>query len=294
MSAADLDHLRDWIGRSDTKRDSIALAPAAALAATLDHDHMPAEGDPLPPLWHWLYFTPRARQSDLGTDGHPKLGGFMPPIPLPRRMWAGGRLEFFDPLLIGDQVERTTQIIGIESKTGQQGVLLFVTLRHRLSTQRGLAIEEEQDLVYRAASSSAPPAKPAPKTTAAASELPPAAWRDALLPDPRLLFRYSALTFNTHRIHYDLAYAQDEEGYHDLVVQGPLTATLLADRLIAHEGGRLRRFAFRGRSPLFAEASMRLCGQHEDKPGAFALWAEGPDGKAAMTASALLETQDAD
>ena len=205
-------------------------------------------------------------------------------------MWAGGRLTFFQPLLIGDRVERATEIISIESKTGQQGPLLFVTLRHRLSTGRGLAIDEEQDLVYRSASASSAPALPASVT----AEPPPALWRDTLLPDARLLFRYSALTFNTHRIHYDLPYAQGEEGYAGLVVQGPLTATLLADRLMTHVGGRLRCFSFRGRSPLFSGATAQLCGQPEETPGRFALWAEGPDGMAAMTAHAELETSDAD
>ena len=291
MTAIDFDHLRGWIGRSETQRDTIALAPAVALAATLDHQRVPTTGDALPSPWHWIYFTPRARQSELGADGHPKLGGFMPPIPLPRRMWAGGRLRFEDSLLIGDEVERTTEIIGIDGKQGRQGPLLFVTLRHLLSTARGLAIEEEQDLVYRASSASG---GAAPAKANDAPALPPAQWRDEIVPEPPLLFRYSALTFNAHRIHYDLPYAQEEEGYPGLVVQGPLTATLLADRLLAHIVGRITSFEFRGRSPLFAGAPVRLCGQPGDTPGAYALWAEAPDGAAAMTANATLEAADAD
>lgn len=284
MTAIDIEHLRGWIGRSETQRQQIAAEPAAALAATLDHDRGPASGEALPPLWHWIYFTPRARQSDLGVDGHPKLGGFMPPVPLPRRMWAGGRLVFNAPILIGDYVERTSEIIGVEGKQGSQGDLVFVTVAHRLSTPRGLAIEEEQDLVYRAPGG--PISMPAAHSPA---EPAPAAWRDPAVPGPALLFRYSALTFNAHRIHYDLPYAREEEGYPGLVVQGPLTATLLADRLAAHVRGRLARFAFRGRAPLFAGSPMSLCGQPGEAPGDYALWAEGPDGGPAMTADATVE-----
>lgn len=289
MNQTTVPDLQDWVGRRETLQDVISLAPAAGLAATLDHQELFALGDELPPLWHWIYFKPQARQSLLGLDGHPVLGEFMPPIPLPRRMWAGGRLKFLKPLRIGDDVERTTEIAKIESKEGQQGALIFVTLRHSLCTPRGPAIEEEQDLVYRAPSK----AEAAPVGSKVQTDLAPAQWRDTINPDPRLLFRYSALTFNTHRIHFDLAYAQQQEGYPGLVVQGPLLATLLVDRLRTHVPGRLCHFTFRGRSPLYAGAPFHLCGQPVGADGEYALWTEGPEGKIATSATATIEAQDA-
>ena len=149
MTEINIEYLRGWIGRKERLRDVIARNPAAALAATLDHEAPPQYGDPLRPLWHWVYFTPLARQSELGTDGHPRLGGFMPPVPLPRRMWAGGRIRFHTPLRIGDDVTKETEIMNVAHKAGRQGNLVFVTVRHRLSTASELAIEEEQDIVYR-------------------------------------------------------------------------------------------------------------------------------------------------
>lgn len=282
MPDIDIQHLQTWVGRKETVVDMIARNPAASLAATLDRETLPATGDPLPPLWHWLYFTPLAPQSQIGIDGHPRLGGFMPPVPLPRRMWAGGRLRFPGTILLGEEVSKETEIAKVSLKSGQQGALVFVTLIHRLSTKRGLAIEEEQDIVYREPS----PAGTAPATTGPAGELKPALWRDAVATDPVLLFRYSALTFNAHRIHYDLPYAQIEEGYPGLVVHGPLTATLLAERLLAHVKGRLTEFSFRGQKPLFVGNPLALCGRAETD--VYALWAEGPDGEA-MSATARVE-----
>jgi 3-methylfumaryl-CoA hydratase len=281
----DISLLQTWIGRRQEETASIDAPPAAALAATLDRAEAPGQGDPLPPLWHWIYFTPRARQSELGVDGHPRLGGFMPPIPLPRRMWAGSRLRFGAPILVGDTVSRESEITDVAHKSGRQGDLVFVTLRHRLQNDRGMLIEEEQDLVYRAPS---PAAGAAP---AVVVERRPAAWREALTPDPVLLFRYSAVTFNAHRIHYDAPYAKTEEGYPGLVVHGPLTATLLASSLLANARGRLAEFSFRGQRPLFADQPMFLCGQPGAAPGQYDLWAENADGEIAMSATARLEQQ---
>jgi 3-methylfumaryl-CoA hydratase len=291
----DIEHLQTWVGRRQTSEETLSPTPARALAATLDHERFPDSGDPLPPLWHWIYFTPLAPQSELGADGHPKLGVFMPPIPFPRRMWAGGRLTFLAPFRIGERAQRETELLKVSLKSGQQGALLFVTLRHRLSTSGGLAIEEEQDIVYREptdqkTSTAAPEtaAKSDQKSHQKLDQKPaPALWRDPVHPSPTLLFRYSALTFNAHRIHYDLPYARDVEGYPGLVVHGPLTATLLADRLAAHVGGRLTSFSFRGQRPLFAGVDFTLCG---DKDGdAYKLWAETPDGAVAMSATATVE-----
>ena len=283
----DIAELTPWIGRKTVVSETIALSPARKLAATLDQARLPMMGDRLPPLWHWIYFTPDAPQSELGSDGHPKLGGFLPPIPLPRRMWAGGRLQFHQPIVIGDEVTRESEILAIQHKSGRQGDLVFVTLIHRLSTPRGLAVSEEQDLVYRQ--------PPAPGVAPAASVSPEApataGWREQLSPDPVLLFRYSALTFNAHRIHYDLPYAQNEEAYPGLVVQGPLTATLLVDRLAARDAGRLKGFTFRGQQPLFADAHFFLCGTKGDD-GNYELWAESASGAKGMVATAQVEAGD--
>lgn len=283
MPDIDIQHLQTWIGRKEKVVETIARHPAAALAATLDRETLPRPGDPLPPLWHWIYFTPLARQSQIAADGHPRLGGFMPPVPLPRRMWAGGRLRFPGAIQIGEEVSKETEISKVSLKSGQQGALVFITLTHRLSTKRGLAIEEEQDIVYREPSPAAGPTTAAPQAPAAAQ---PALWRDPVTTDPVLLFRYSALTFNAHRIHYDLPYAREEEGYPGLVVHGPLTATLLAERLLSHVPGRLEEFSFRGQKPLFAGNPLAICGRAEGE--AHALWAEGPDGAAAMAATARI------
>jgi 3-methylfumaryl-CoA hydratase len=296
MTDVDIEHLQTWVGRRRVSEEILSPTPARALAATLDHDRLPDDGDPLPPLWHWIYFTPLAPQSELGRDGHPRLGGFMPPIPFPRRMWAGGRLTFPAPLRIGERAQRETEILKVNLKSGQQGALLFVTLRHRLSVAGGLAVEEEQDIVYREPTGQKASAE-APETAAKEAQKPdqkpaPALWRDPVHPSPTLLFRYSALTFNAHRIHYDLPYAQDVEGYPGLVVHGPLTATLLADRLAAHvlagnTGGRLSFFSYRGQRPLFAGADFTLCGNKDG--AAYKLWAETPDGAVAMSATATVE-----
>jgi 3-methylfumaryl-CoA hydratase len=282
----DLDRLREWIGRTESATDRIEPGHAAALAATFDHDRRPEAGDPLPPLWHWAFFRPVARTSEIGHDGHPRLGGFMPPIPLPRRMWVGGRLTFHRPIRVGDELIRRTTITDLTAKSGRNGQLIFLTLRHEITTPQGPAVTEEQDLVYREAALASTPAA-APDTSEEPGPRADADWRDRLVPDPVLLFRYSALTFNAHRIHYDLAYARQEEGYRGLVVHGPLTATLLAGHLSAHRPGRLAAFSFRGLQPLFCGEELALCGKSA-ADGGFDLWAETPSGAPAMSATATL------
>lgn len=271
------DHFEAWLGRSEERRDTLVAAQAERMAALLDREAAPGEGDPLPPLWHWTYFAPTARQSEIGPDGHPKRGGFMPPIALPRRMWAGGRLNFHAPLHVGESVSRTTEILSIKEKTGSQGKLVFLTLKHSLSNDAGLALEEEQDIVYRQPSTTALPPP--------ATETPAADWREGFSADPVVLFRYSALTFNAHRIHYDLPYATGEEGYPGLVVHGPLTATLLLDAFMRRTGRQPKSFSFRGQAPLFAGRAMAICGKAGEASGTFELWAEGPGGYRAMAAS---------
>jgi 3-methylfumaryl-CoA hydratase len=271
--------LRDWIGRSETRADVVTAAPVAALAATLDHPPARhAEGDPLPPLWHWLYFLPMAPRSQVGPDGHPARGGFLPPVSLPRRMWAGSRLTFHRPLTIGEPVRRESTIADVQHKRGRTGDLVFVVVRHDIHGRNHLAITEEQQIVYRGAGET--PSKPGAASPRAAD------WQGAIHPDPVLLFRYSALTFNGHRIHYDRPYATGEEGYPGLVVHGPLMATLLLDSLhAAHPDVQVARFEFRAQRPLFDTADFVVAGAR-DADG-FALWTADTSGNVAVDARAV-------
>jgi 3-methylfumaryl-CoA hydratase len=269
-----------WIGREEERTERVASAAIQALAATLDLDSAPGAGKALPPGWQWLFFNPVVRRSGLGTDGHPQRGGFLPPIELPRRMWAGSRIRYLADLPVDAEATRRSRISRIENKTGKRGALWFVTVEHT-TTSGGLpCIVEEQDIVYREAT---PPGAVAP---AAQRFDGVAEFGREFRPDTTLLFRYSALTFNGHRIHYDQAYARGEEGYPDLVVHGPLTATLLQQLAAEQGGGRpLARFEFRGVSPLFVSRPFRLEGRKAED-GALALWARGPDGELAMSATA--------
>lgn len=268
-----------WIGRSEVSTEAIAPERVAALAATLDLETAPAPREALPPGWHWLFFNPFARRSGLGEDGHPRRGGFLPPIPLPRRMWAGGRLDYLAAIPVGAVVERRSEITAIDRKLGKRGELVFVTVRHLLTAGGATCLSEEQDIVYRAPAAPGTPAprpEPAPEGATAGEEV---------RPDPVLLFRYSALTANGHRIHYDLPYAREQEGYPNLVVHGPLTATLLQGFARRCRGGaRLARFAFRGVSPLFVDRPFRL--EAAPEGDALRLWARGPEGELAMQAEA--------
>jgi 3-methylfumaryl-CoA hydratase len=273
--------LTAWIGRSESRREVIAPFPANALAATLDRaDGAYAEGAALPPLWHWLHFLPVHPMSEVGADGHAAKGGFLPPVALPRRMWAGSRLAFYAPLRIGDSVERVSTIQKVEEKSGRSGALVFVTVRHEMRGGLGLAIEEEHDIVYRAA---ATPGAPAPAPVAAPEG---GDWARAIHPDPVLLFRYSALTFNSHRIHYDLDYVTKVEGYPGLIVHGPLIATLLLDGLRrAKPEARVTGFSFRAVAPVFHTEDFTVCGAIS-APGETKLWARKSDGALAMDAAA--------
>lgn len=279
-------HLRQWIGRTEQTSDRIARAQVAALGATLDRRESPNGGDVLPPLWHWLFFQPTARQSELGADGHPRRGGFLPPVSLPRRMWAGGRLQFQDarPLWVGQDVVRQSVIISVDHKEGRSGELVFVSLRHTILDGEGqVALTEEQDIVYRGHATSA--------VSGAASMRAPAdpVWTREIRPDASLLFRYSAVTFNGHRIHYDRTYATEVEGYPGLVVHGPLIATLLLE-LVHTEvpGARIENFSFRAVAPLFDTAPFLVCGHPQGNQKRISLWAQTLDGSLAMSATADL------
>jgi len=277
----DIDHLRSWIGRQEVLTDRVTRVPVAALSATLDRDDPPPKGgDPLPPLWHWLYFLPIARQSAIGPDGHPARGGFLPPVPLPRRMWAGGRFTFHQPLRLDQEITRTSTVVDVTVKEGRNGALCFVLVRHEITGPDGLALTEEHDIVYR--DNPGPDEPPAPARPAPAGDV----WHRDIIPDAVLLFRYSALTFNGHRIHYDRRYVTETEGYPGLIVHGPLIATLLIDLLRRNTDKPPRSFRFRAVSPLFDIAPFSVHG----KPGAdgkTALWARAADGRLAMEAEAV-------
>jgi 3-methylfumaryl-CoA hydratase len=276
--------LQAWVGRSETLRDIVQPAPVAALNATLDHEPMSLDpGSPLPPLWHWLYFLPLARASQIGADGHPRRGGFMPPVALPRRMWAGSQLEFGAPIRIGDALQRRSTIADVSIKHGRSGQLVFVKVRHELfcNGSAEAALVELHDIVFREARQPGD-AEPPPQAAPADAQ-----WSRELLPDEVLLFRYSALTFNAHRIHYDRPYATAVEGYPGLVVHGPLIATLLLD-LLRRElpEARLASFRFRAQRPTFDGWPMRVNARLDGT--SLRLWAQDHEGWLTMDATATL------
>lgn len=284
-----LNHLQTWIGKTERYPDTVTAAPYRALSATLDRsDPEPIPGTFLPELWHWLYFLPHPQQSEIGPDGHAKRGGFLPPIPLPRRMWAGGRLRWIHDLRIGDAIERVSTIKSVTHKAGRTGDLLFVLVEHQISNQNGLALVEEHDIVYRAAAG--PDEKP-PSPTPAPTD---AQWTKEIHPDPVLLFRYSALTFNGHRIHYDRSYVTQEEGYPGLIVHGPLIATLLVDLIRQnHPGKKLKSFEFKAIRPTFDIHRMKVNAvpDIESDPSGQTLrvWSQDHEGWLTMQAKAVLD-----
>ncbi|MFD1344315.1 FAS1-like dehydratase domain-containing protein [Litorisediminicola beolgyonensis] len=251
----------DWIGREETAQGRVEEIQAAMLAATLSDAGAtaPRFGDRLPALWHWIAFLPTVPMRELSEDGHPRLGGFLPPVPLPRRMWAAGALEFLKPLSVGERLTRHSRIENVAMKEGSTGNMCFVTVAHEIAGEAGLAIRETQDIVYlkmldrfRAPKPVAPPEAPLVERRVPVSEA--------------LLFRFSACTFNAHRIHIDLAYARDVEKYPNLIVHGPLQAMMLAQIGTEHMGRAPDRFRFRGVHPMFHDRDMRLLAE-EAGPG---------------------------
>jgi 3-methylfumaryl-CoA hydratase len=279
------DDWRAWIGRSETLHDQVRATPVAALSATLDRaPEWPPAGTALPPLWHWLFFLPLRPQSEIGPDGHPRRGGFLPPVSLPRRMWAGSQFEFRAPLRVGDSITRTSTIEDVTAKSGRSGRLVFVKVRHEVRVQGNTeaALQEWHDIVYReprgAGESAAPAAAPVESS-----------WRRRIDPDPVLLFRYSALTFNGHRIHYDRDYAARVEGYPGLVVHGPLIATLLMDLLRRERPDTwVTAFRFKALRPLFDGRPFHVNGAPSSDGREVHLWASDADGALAMDAVASL------
>jgi len=279
----DADNLAAWVGRSETMTDQIDIGRVIAMAATLDLPIAPAVGDALPPLWHWLYFWSTISASDLGADGHAQRGSFLPPVTLPRRMWAGGRLKFFAPLPVGTEAQRVSQIKAVEAKQGKLGPLVFVTVAHEISVRGTLVIQEEHDLVYRESWQTGDSMR---KTELAPTD---AHWSRQILPDPVQLFRYSALTFNGYRIHYDRTYATEVEAYPGLIVHGPLIASLLTD-LVSRELPKqtISEFAFRAITPLFDTEPFSVNGRLAPDGRHVTLWASNMRGELSMQADARL------
>jgi 3-methylfumaryl-CoA hydratase len=286
ITPEEINHLKSWIGKTETLQDVITLFPVQALAATFNQSKTYQEGDVLPELWHWLYFLPNAPLSEVGPDGHPKRGGFLPPVPLPRRMWAGSRLTWYHPLKIGEKISRHSTITAVEHKFGRSsGDLIFVTVQHEITNEKGLAISEEHDIVYRPV----PPKDEKPATPVIIEDQ--ADWSKEIIPNEVLLFRYSALTFNGHRIHYDRKYVNEVEIYPGLIVHGPMIATLLVELL--HENlpnRRLKTYEFRALRPLFDIHHFAVLGKVQENQS-ISLWTKNFEGYASMKASATLVTE---
>ena len=283
-------NLQDWIGRSEIVDDIATATPYAALSATLDWPaplggQRPAQGTPLPYLWHWLYFLPMYAQSEIGADGHAKRGSFLPPVPLPRRMWAGSDFTFHQPLLVGDALRRTSTIVDVKEKSGRTGNLIFVKVRHEIGRngETHPALTEHHNIVYRDA------AKPDDVVPAPAPAPATSTWERRIVPDDVLLFRYSALTFNGHRIHYDRKYVTEVEGYPGLIVHGPLIATLLMDLLRSNKPDALvGHFEFKAVRPTFDIHSFTVHGEPSADGKSVRLWGRDHEGYLTMDATATL------
>jgi 3-methylfumaryl-CoA hydratase len=275
--AIDLDHLRQWIGRTSEAADTVTAQLVRGLRATLFMDiGEPKRGDAAPFTTHWCLGQPVYPAAELGPDGHPARGGFLPPVPLPRRMWAGGELEFFEPLRVGDEVTRTSRIADVTMKSGSTGALCFVSVDHLITTPRGIALRERQDIVYRDVS--AAPAKPA-------APPPVAQHRESHMADSVLLFRYSALTFNGHRIHYDRDYVTKVEGYPGLIFHGPMQAALQVEFAAKlHGGAAPKKFSYRGVQPLFEGSEFSVNANRTD--AGMELWTANSAGQPTMKGTA--------
>jgi len=276
----DLDHLRQWIGRTAEATDVVTAQLVKGLRGTLFQEiGEPKVGDAAPFTAHWCLGQPVFPMSELGPDGHPTRGGFLPPVPLPRRMWAGGQLEFLDPLRVGDEPKRTSRITDVTVKSGSTGQLCFVSVEHLLTTGRGLAIRERQDIVYRDMGG-APPASAKAATPPAAAQ-----HRETHISDPVLLFRYSALTFNGHRIHYDRDYVTRVEGYPGLIFHGPLQAAFIVELAAKLHGGTPpKKFIYRGVQPLFEGSEFSVNANTTDT--GMELWTANAEGQPTMKGTA--------
>jgi len=279
--SADLEQLKKWIGERESDVDYVTIPTVHRLAATLDLDYpMPKAGDVLPVGWYSTFFPRIVRHAQVGPDGHPARGDFLPPVPLPRRMFAGKRTTFHGDLRVGDEIRRESAIQDVTPKTGRTGQMVFVTVKTDISSPRGLAVSEEQDIVYRAEpepGAAPPPAQPVPGK---------AVWSKTVTPDPVMLFRYSALTFNGHRIHYDHPYVTKTEGYPNLVMNGGLTTLLVYELARAHAAGPIRHIVSRNVRALFVDRPIRLGGEPSTDGRKARLWAADDTGALALSAEA--------
>lgn len=276
-----LDYLKQWVGRKETATDVVSAWPVIALTATLDRrDPDPVPGAAIPLGWHWLFFLEAKPASELGPDGHPRRGGFLPPVALPQRMWAGGRIEFKRVLKVGESLKRDSEIIAVESKQGKTGSLVFVTVRHTVSSAGEIAVIEEHDIVYREAGKTGEPppqGRPSP---------PRAAWRRELVAGPVMLFRFSALIFNAHRIHYDVDYCRNEEHYPGLIVHGPLQTVLLLDLCRRNETRPVKKLDYRALHPVFHIERLTVNGEPDPDGSKVELWTANAAGNYAMAGTA--------
>lgn len=278
MTDIDETTYREWIGRTQVMRERLDAWPVRGLKAALEGDFGTGEGDEVPGLGQWLYFVPAVARSRMGEDGHPQRGDFLPPVSLPRRMWAASDIRFSRPMRIGEEVEKTARIADISVKAGKTGLLVFLKIENIYRVDGEQALSEMQTLVYRddpRPDEAPPPPKPVPQA---------AAWSETVETDTALLFRYSAVTFNAHRIHYDAPYARDVEGYPNVVVHGQLTATMLFAALSRHvPGQRLGTFGFRAMKPIFVGERIFLEGAPSGN--GYDLWARDANGHLCLSAS---------
>jgi 3-methylfumaryl-CoA hydratase len=280
----DLESLKKWIGEKETDVDYVTVPSVHRLSATLDReDPMPKMGDALPIGWHQILFPRVVRHSQVGTDGHPARGDFLPPVPLPRRMFAGKRNTFHEPLRIGDEVKRVSVIQSVTPKVGRTGQMVFVTVKTEIHSPRGLAITEEQDIVYR---EEPDPNAPPPPPQKAPGE---AVWVKRVTPDSVMLFRYSALTFNGHRIHYDHPYVTQVEKYPDLVMNGGLTTLLVFELARAHAKSPVKTIASRNVRPMFVNREITVCGEPSADGKSAKLWTQDNTGALSLSAEATFE-----
>jgi 3-methylfumaryl-CoA hydratase len=272
-------NLQEWVGKKEEIKDRIYTTPIKALALTLNYKDLKiAEGDLLPEIWYWLYFLPMVAMTDVGVDGHPKRGGFLPPISLERRMWASSRFKFHQNLIIGEEIRKTSEILKISEKEGKAGRMVFVTVKHLIQSARGVAVEEEQDIVY----------LPMPKSFVQPEPNPipiDLQWKEQYPIDPVLLFRFSALTFNGHKIHYDWRYTTEVEKYPGLVVHGPLQALLLFESAKKNNPGKKPvSYSFRAVRPIFEFDKLTVCGR-SNPDGSHDLFTANTDGNIGMQAT---------
>jgi 3-methylfumaryl-CoA hydratase len=282
--AQDLEGLKKWIGEKETDVDYVTIPSIYRLSATLDRDDpMPKFGDPLPIGWHQLLFPRIVRHSQIGADGHPARGDFLPPVPLPRRMFAGKRNTFHAPLMLGDEVRRESVIQSVTPKQGRTGQMVFVTVKMEIHSPRGLAITEEQDIVYREEPDPNAPPPPPQKAPGVA------VWSKRVTPDPVMLFRYSALTFNGHRIHYDHPYVTGVEKYPDLVMNGGLTTLLVFELARTHGASPIKTIASRNVRPMFVNREITICAEPSQDGRSAKLWSQDDTGAVTLSAEATFE-----